>query len=104
MPLEFTEYRYAPMRHGTAPQVPMGQEIETQSVAIGVASEQSAAFNERTELIVISKVDADCRIAIGVNPVADNAEPGMTRFLKSGNEYAFDVEPGDKIAVIQAAP
>lgn len=102
MPLEFTEYLYAKSIYGAQPQVPMGQEIDTQVVAIGAGSVASGPFNSRTELIVISKVDADCRIAFGADPAADAAEPGMSRYLKAGNEYAFDVEPGDRLAVIAA--
>lgn len=102
MPLEFSEYSFAKARYGVLPQLPVGQEHETQSVAIGAASVLSAAFNGRTELIVISKVDVDCRIAIGAAPVADNAEPGMTRFLRAGSEYAFAVDPGAVLAVIAA--
>lgn len=102
MPLEFTEYLYAKSIYGAQPQLTKAQEIDTQVVAIGAGSVASGAFNGRTELIVISKVDADCRIAFGADPTADNAEPGMTRYLKAGNEYAFDVEPGDKMAVIAA--
>lgn len=103
MPLEFTEYLYARALYGQMPDMPPGQEIETQSVAIAAGSTLSEAFNERTKLIVVSKVDADCRIAIGAAPVADNAEPAMTRFLKAGNEYAFAVEGGHKLATIAAA-
>lgn len=102
MPLEFTEYRYPKALYGALPQLPMGQEIETQVVAIGAGSVQSEPFAERTELIVISKVDADCRIAIGDAPVADNAEPGVSRFIKAGSEYSFDVEAGQRLAVIAA--
>lgn len=102
MPLEFTEYSYARSRYGALPQIPIGPEHETQVVAIGAGSAASEPFNERTELIVITKVDADCRIAIGAEPTADNAEPGMTRFLRAGSEYSFDVDGGHKLAVIAA--
>lgn len=102
MPLEFSEYAYAKSMYGSQPQVPQGPEIANQSLAIGAASAASAAFNARTQLIVISKVDADCRIAIGPAPVAVIGGAGQTRFIRSGNEYAFAVEPGSKLAVIQA--
>jgi hypothetical protein len=102
MPLEFSEYVYAKTRYGALPQVPQGQEIANQSIAIGAGSVQSAAFNARTDLIVISKVDADARIAFGTNPTAVVGGAGQTRYLKAGNEYAFSVEPLTKIAVINA--
>lgn len=98
MPLEFSEYRAAKNRYGAMPQMPRGGENATQSIAIGAASGQSAAFNAATDMIVISKIDANCRIAVGANPVASAA----TRYLAAGGEYAFSVEPGDKLAVIAA--
>lgn len=101
MPLEFTEYLYAKGQYGAGPQVPYGPEIATQSIAIGAGNIVSAAFNARTDLIVITKVDADCRIKFGEAPVAV-AGAGNGRFLKSGSEYAFDVDPGHKIGVINA--
>jgi hypothetical protein len=106
MPLEFSEYVLAKTKYGAMPQLVQGQEIANQAVAIGATSAVSAAFNARTHAIVISKVDADARIAIGLpggsDPVAVSAGAGQTRYLKTGNEYAFAVEPGQKIAVIQA--
>jgi hypothetical protein len=51
---------------------------------------------------VISKVDADTRIAIGAAPVAVTTGAGQTRLLKAGSEYAFSVQPGDKLAAILA--
>jgi hypothetical protein len=102
MPLEFSEYTYAKPRYGSQPQVPQGGEIANQSIAIGAGSLQSAAFNARTDLVVVTKVDADARIAFGTNPTAVAAGAGQTRYLKAGNEYAFAVEPGTKLAVINA--
>lgn len=102
MPLEFSEYKLAKARYGALPQLTQGGEIANQSVAIGVAAALSGAFNDRTDCIVVTKVDADCRIAIGAAPVAVSAGAGQTRYLKAGNEYAFSVEPGQKLSAIQA--
>lgn len=102
MALEFSEYRLAKSRYGALPQLPQGGEIANQSVAIGAVSAASAAFNAATDMIVITKVDADCRIAIGAVPVAVIGGVGQTRFLRAGSEYAFQVEGGQKLAVIQA--
>lgn len=102
MPLEFSEYVLAKRRYGTMPQLVQGQEVANQSIAIGAGSIPSAAFNARTDVVVVTKIDADARIAIGAAPVAVSNGPGQTRYLKAGNEYAFSVEPGMKIAVIQA--
>jgi hypothetical protein len=102
MALEFSEHRFAKNRYGAMPQLPQGGEVANQSLAIGAASVQSAAFNANTDLIVITKVDADCRIAVGPNPVAVTTGAGQTRLLRAGSEYSFAVEPGAKLAVIQA--
>lgn len=101
MPLEFTEYRFAKALQGALPQMPYGEKVATQTLAIGVGNIQSAAFNDRTQLIVVTKVDADCRIEIGANPVAV-AGAGNGRFLKTASEYAFAVTPGHKLGVINA--
>jgi hypothetical protein len=102
MSLEFSEYKYAKTRYGAMPQLSQGGEIANQVVAIAGASAQSAAFNARTDMIVITKIDADARIAIGANPVAVSAGVNQTRFVKAGSEYAFHVEPGQMLAVITA--
>lgn len=102
MPLEFSEYKLAKTRYGALPQVPQGGEIANQVLAIGAGSVQSAPFNAGTDLIVVSKIDADARVAIGVNPTAVVSGGGQTRYLKAGNEYAFQVEGGQKLAVINA--
>lgn len=101
MPLEFTEYRLAKPVYGNQAQVPYGPKVATQSVAIGAGSVQSNPFNDRTELLVITKVDVDCRIEIGENPSAV-AGAGNSRYLKAGLEYAFLVDKGHKLAVINA--
>lgn len=103
MPLEFTEYKFAKPRGGQLPQVPYGIKIATQVVAIGAGNLQSNPFNDRTELVVITKIDADARIEIGLNPVAV-AGSGNSRYVKTGNEYAFAVDAGQqhKIGVINA--
>lgn len=101
MPLEFTEYRYAKAVYGAQPQLPYGPKIATQSIAIGAANVASSAFDARTEFIVITKVDADCRIEFGEAPVAV-AGAGNSRYLKAGNEYAFDVDGLHKLGVINA--
>lgn len=102
MALEFTEYLHARRELAAQAQMVDGRELATQSVAIGGVSTPSAAFTDKTRAIVLSKIDVDCRIAIGKNPVAVSAGVGQTRFLKAGAEYAFDVQPGDKLAVITA--
>lgn len=102
MSLEFSEYRIAKTRYGALPQLPQAGEVANQVLAIGGASVQSAAFNAATDLIVITKIDADARVAFGPNPTAVAGGAGQTRYLKAGNEYAFAVEPGSKLAVINA--
>lgn len=103
MALEFTEYRVPALVFGASLPVPDGQENATQVVAVGASSTACAdVFASSTGLVIISKVDENCRIAFGEAPVADAAEPGMTRFLSAGKEYCFRVTPGHKLAVIAA--
>ena len=103
MSLEFTEYRAADARFGAMPQLVEGEELATQTVTIGATVQRSAAFQNATNVIVITNVSADCRIKIGPgNPVAVTTGVGQTRKLYAGNEYAFFVKRGHKLAVIQA--
>jgi hypothetical protein len=109
MQIEFSEYMHAARDGRASPQLIDGRELANQTVAIGGASAQSAAFNDKAGMIVISDVQAACRICIGspalnagVGPTAVSAGVGQTRLLKAGSEYAFKVERGDKIAVITA--
>lgn len=69
--------------------------ITQQTVAIGGASVQSAAFNANTNVIRIN-TDAICSIAIGDNPTATAT---TARMAANQTEY-FSVYPGQKVAVI----
>jgi len=101
--LEFTEYLYPQSRYGSVAPLPRGQEIATRSVAIGAASAASAPFDARTQLIVISAVSADCRIAIGAPGTEALNGFASTRQLNAGLEYAFDVAGGQVLAAIALA-
>lgn len=70
-------------------------EITTQTVAIGVGSAQSAAFNQNTRYIRVH-TDAICSILIGSNPTALVTSK---RLAANQTEY-FTVSPGHKLAVI----
>jgi hypothetical protein len=107
---EFSEYHLPRgSEYQQLPQMCDCYEQANQSIAIGGASVQSAAFGPKTQNIVVSQITADCRVKIGpstdnagAGPIAVSAGVGQTRFLKAGNEYAFRVHPGEFIAVIQA--
>ncbi len=97
--LEFTEYRVPPDVAGSIVPVPIGKELKTQQVAVGVASAQSASFSNDARLIAgLSSVD--CRVAFGPNPTAQNGTT-KTRLLKANVEYTFWVAGGERLAVIQ---
>jgi hypothetical protein len=70
--------------------------VAEQTIAIGVASAQSGAFNGATNFIR-AHTDSVCSIAVGVNPTAT---AGNARMAANQTEY-FQVRSGDKIAVIQ---
>lgn len=72
--------------------------IGTQTVAIGGASAQSAAFKSNTRIVRIN-TDMACHVVFGANPVATTS---MARMSADQTEY-FGVVPGQKIAVIQGA-
>lgn len=74
-----------------APEPPLAE----QTVAIGGASAQSAAFGANTRLIRIH-TDAICSILIGENPTATATKQ---RLAAGQTEYKA-VTPGHKIAVI----
>lgn len=69
--------------------------VAEQTVAIGGASTQSSAFNAKTHLVRVH-TDAICSIAFGSDPTATTS---TMRLAADTTEY-FEVQPGDKIAVI----
>lgn len=69
--------------------------IASQTVAIGAASVQSAAFAATTKIIA-AHTDAVCSIEIGTDPTAT---ANSRRMAANSTEY-FEVFPGHKIAVI----
>lgn len=69
--------------------------VAEQTVAIGGASAQSAAFNAATQVVRVH-ADAICSIAFGANPTAT----ASTMRMAAGQTEYFAVNPGDKIAVI----
>lgn len=69
--------------------------IAEQTVAIGGASAQSAAFNADTELIRVH-TDAICSILVGANPTA----AATNARLAAGQTEYFFVARNSKLAVI----
>lgn len=69
---------------------------ETQSVAIGGSSVQSAATEAGTNLVRVF-AEADCSILIGADPTVTAAN-GIP--LAAGQYDYFVITPGHKIAVI----
>ncbi len=97
--LEYTCYEeLKALGKGVIPAV-HGNELETDQVAIGATSAASDEFPNQTRYIVVH-ASADCRIAIGEEPVASNSGT-LTRKIYTGREYVFRVTGVDKIAVIE---
>lgn len=69
--------------------------LTTQTVAIGGASVQSAAFNAKTSIIALH-TDAICSIEFASNPTAT---ANSRRLAANTTEY-FEVQAGFKVAVI----
>jgi len=77
--------------------VQAGQEpaLASQTVAIGGASVQSAAFNARTEFVRVH-TDVICSVKFGANPTATTSD---ARMAADATDH-FGVKGGDKVAVI----
>lgn len=92
--LYISEFHDVALMNGL-PQIAQTPPAAQQTVAIGGASVQSAAFNALTRFVRVH-TDAICSIRFGSNPtvVATDA-----RLAANQTEY-FGVNPGDKIAVI----
>jgi len=73
-----------------------GDLLATQKVSIGASSVQSAAFNSKTEYLLITS-DVDCQFEIGNDPTAD----GDSRYLPSALLRSVSTENKSKIAVIE---
>jgi hypothetical protein len=67
------------------------------NVAIGAASAQSAAITARAVLL---SPDQNCWIAMGANPTAVVGAGSL--FIPVGALVTLPIQPGQKIAVIQA--
>lgn len=79
----------------TAPQIPPMPPVTSQTVAIGGASSQSAAFGATTHAVLLG-TDAICSVKFGSDPTATATD---TR-LPANALTMFGVRPGDKVAVI----
>jgi hypothetical protein len=74
---------------------PPGPVVASQTVAVGGASVQSAAFGSTTKLVSLF-CDIGCSISIAANPTATT----VLQVLQQGITYSFPVSPGQKVAVI----
>lgn len=91
---EYAGLATGPGRMNQIPLVLEPAKVE-QTVAIGGASQPSAAFGADT-IVIRVHTDAICSIVIGKAPVATLVSK---RMAADQTEY-FGVSPGDKIAVI----
>lgn len=97
MSLTITGYAGMASSAGDQYGIPVARsQTESQQLAVGGTSEQSAPFEDGTTLIRVA-ADEDCAIKIGVDPEADTASTPM--YAKSV-EY-FDVRGGQRLAVIE---
>ncbi len=94
---------------GQTGQMPQETPLAEQTVAIGVSTTQSAAFNAKTNVIRVH-TDAICGVTVGVNPTATVASGGAGSGRMAANQTEYrDVSLGRiagtpfKIAVIQAS-
>lgn len=82
---------------GRVGQMPRAPFVAKQTVAIGGASVQSAAFNAKTRIIRLH-TDAICSVAVDASPTATATD---ARMAANQTEY-YDVSllPGGRVAVI----
>lgn len=95
--LYITEYADVGVSAGRAIQAPAEPNLAEQTVAIGGASAQSAAFNAKTRVVMLH-TDAICSIKFGTNPTATTSTARM-----AAGETRFYMVPKDesyKVAVI----
>ena len=95
--LFISEHEVMGAQHGGLVQAVSQAPLAEQTVAIGGASAQSAAFNARTQVVRIH-TDAICSIKFGTNPTATTS---TARMIAGQTEY-FAVPRGAayKVAVI----
>lgn len=93
--LSIREYEHLALLAGGG--IPVGQEprIAAHSVAIGGASQQSAAFGERAKFVRLF-CDVACSVEFGSNPTAT----ATTCPMAAGQTEYFGVAAGTKVAVI----
>lgn len=97
MPLFITEFAgRRNVRDGVDP-FPIQPALAEQTVAVGAASAQSAAFNAATDLVRVT-TDVVCSIKFGANPVATAAS--MRLAAGAVDYFAVPVGQAHKIAVI----
>ncbi len=85
-----------------AAEVALGDPLQEIAVAIGAASAQSAAITgkDRQRNRIRLFADADCFVTWGTDPTA-LTDGTAGRPLGAGNPEYFDIEAGQKVAVIQ---
>ena len=97
MPLYISEHEVMGAQHGGLVQAVRQAPLAEQTVAIGGASTQSAAFNARTQVVRIH-TDSICSIKFGTNPTATTT---TARMIAGQTEYfAVPMGAGYKVAVI----
>ena len=74
--------------------------VRTEQIAIGVTSAAGSLVALAGDILEVTALD-DCWVAVGPAPTA--AAGGSTsRYLAEGTVREYVVDPGDKVAVIQA--
>lgn len=89
------------MSKETASDVPFGFQAilpgTSQKITTSGSSQQSSAFQANSSILRLCAT-ADCFIAFGANPTADNT----AMFMPAGLCDYYGIVPGQKLAVIQS--
>jgi hypothetical protein len=89
---------YSP-NSGKTPDTVYPKLVTTQAqITTSGSSQQSAVVNAATAFVSLRPIGGNVYVKIGSNPTAANT----SKFLVDGDAWDVDVNPGDKIAVIDA--
>lgn len=97
--LHIDEYSARHTFGNPSPETVYPKRVTTQAkITVSVTSQQSSAVNAATAFVSLRPVGGAVYVEIGANPTAS----ATSKYLPDGVSYDVDIDPGDKVAVINA--
>jgi len=88
---------------GRTPDTVYPRLVKTQDqITTSASSQVSDPFDEATAFISVRPIGGNVYVKIGSNPTALNTPTGGSKYMADGDAWDVDINPGDKIAVIDA--